>query len=155
MSSLLIGSHKQEVLCSQVPQRTQCNVFFIFFCLPAQSNTHPWKAVGRSKCLKNTPRICPPFKEQMTAPQCQAETHCRSSVCPTRVWILECTQLVFSGALPQHSRYFLNPFCVLPTWWVVVTLQKSPPSPLATQGTGPLPMVEPWAPGCLTLPNIL
>ena len=51
MSSLLPGSHRQEVLCSQVPQRTQCNVFFIVFCLPAQSNLTRWPWVWAGQNL--------------------------------------------------------------------------------------------------------
>lgn len=166
MSSLLPGSHRQEVLCSQVPQRTQCNVFFIVFCLPAQSNAHPQKAVGRSGCLKNTPRIAFPSQVPVSLKGSHLSKsrwlllrakhiHTADSLFVQHVWILGCTQLVLSGALPQYSHYFLNPFCVLPTWGVVVTLQKSPPSLLATQWPGPLPMVDPWAPACLTLPNIL
>lgn len=60
MSSLLLFLIDKKSCAHRSPRGLSAMSFFIFFCLPAQSNTHPWKAVGRSRCLKNTPRIAFP-----------------------------------------------------------------------------------------------
>lgn len=103
------------------------SLLHIFLWLPCPgANTHPWKALGGSWALRNTPFNMSPmsFKLLLRAMQ----RHPAGPLCPTRIWILGCTQDGLNGVILLHSHYFLNLVCELHKSWVVVTLQKSPPS---------------------------
>lgn len=151
--------------CAHMTPEVSASYHLHIFLLPpcSGSNMHPWKALGRSRAhtqkglsfalvlYPSNPLTCLQMNRSSEPGKATQQVLCLSNLCLH----LGCEPLGLSGALPKQSCYFLNLLCRLCKRWVVVTLQKSPPSLTATGGVGHLPIVESWEPGCLSLPHLL